>query len=140
MNHSFIPPGSCDDITLRVQLIGGNPGRLSYTWSASLADGETALNGDMTTMLNNLNGVLSGLASDTIQYTIKSNISAFIGKKITVSVSVKNFLGTTKNGSMTFLRESKQLPQAVIPNKEITSLVSRAITLRGNMSIIFLDE
>ena len=84
-------------------------------------------------MLDNLNLLLQNLSSNTLQCTIKANTSKFTGKKMTVRVTVSNFLGDTKNGSLTFVRENKELPQAFIATKVIESKVSTSIVIKGEV-------
>ena len=73
-------PGSCDDLRLKLKVRGGNPGRLTSKWYASLAEGEDKLSPHMTTMLDNLNTFLKKHALDSQEVVLKANQTMFLGK------------------------------------------------------------
>ena len=85
----------------------------------------------MTALLSDLNAALGAYSSETTDLVLKANESSFINKKITYSVVMRNFLNMNRTGSITILRENKELPRAILPRALITSTVSRQIKVRG---------
>ena len=115
-----------------MQLQGGNPGRLTYSWSAALANGQPSLDNQEMAILDNLNTTLQGLSQNTVEYTIKPNSSAIFNKVIEITVRVSNFLGDHTDGTIQVMRENKQLPMAQLDKRQLSSKVSEDIELYGN--------
>ena len=94
----FVPSGSCDDIKLKARLQGGNPGRLTYTWSVEFK--ENVADATANTMIGNLNATLSSLPADTVEYRVKANESIVFDKPMKFVVRVVNFLGRYKEAKI----------------------------------------
>ena len=94
----FVPLGSCDDIKLKARLVGGNPGRLTYTWSVEFK--ENVVDVSANTMLEDLNATLSSLPADTVEYRVKANESIAFDKPMKFVVRVVNFLGLYKEAKI----------------------------------------
>ena len=127
MKNNAIFSGSCDDIPLRVRLVGGNPGRLTYTWSLVFTNDSSADDA----VLENLKTALSTLPTDTVEYKVGTNDSTVFDKSMKFVVKVTNFLGTFKTGELTVVRKNNALPRAQLSKRSVTSKVSRVISVRG---------
>ena len=112
-----------------MRLIGGNPGRLTYSWSVAFTETVTDVNA--TEMLRLLNSTLESLPANTIEYNAKSNETSIFDKMMTFSVRVSNFLNYHRDGMIQVMRKNNALPRAQLNKRSVTSKVSRVITLRG---------
>ena len=112
-------------------MVGGNPGRLTFKWSVALADGESALDDQMKQAMVSLVAQLKKVPETSTDINLKSSETPFIGKKITFTVRVENFLNNFKEGYITVQRVNKELPQAQLDRQEITAFVANEIRVKG---------
>ena len=120
-----------------MKLVGGNPGRLTYTWEVEQAPGQQN-SSNMNIVLATMRSFLSNLQEDTTEWTMKANETMFIGVSVVFSVKVRNFLNVESVGTKTVLRELKDLPQVQMSTSALTTKVSLPITLRGKIDIYLL--
>ena len=139
-NFKFIFSGSCDELKLKAKLIGGNPGRLTFKWTAALAEGESELDEQMKAAMGKLTTYLKNLSPSADEVKLTSVQTPFIGKKIKFVVRVQNFLKNFKEGSITVARINKELPQAQLDRKEMTVFVSKEIRVKGMMFHLYVGR
>ena len=123
--------GSCDDIKLNVQLQGGNPGRLRFTWSVALEAGQPSLGKQDGLLLQQLSATLQALPDTTMEYVVAAIQSAIFDKRLEFTVRVTNFLDVYGEGKLSIVRENKQLPMAQLTQLSVSSKVSQEISLNG---------
>ena len=124
--------GSCDEIKLKARLVGGNPGRLSYTWSVEFK--ENVADAAANTALGNLNDTLSSLPADTVEYRVKANVSQIFSKPFKFVVRVSNFLDNYKDGELEVARQNNALPRAQLNERKVKAKVADIISLKGNIN------
>ena len=124
--------GSCDEIKLKARLVGGNPGRLSYTWSVEFK--ENVADAAANTALGNLNDTLSSLPADTVEYRVKANVSQIFSKPFKFVVRVSNFLDNYKDGELEVVRQNNALPRAQLNERKMKAKVADIISLKGNIN------
>ena len=134
-----LAPGSCDSLTMKAKLVGGNPGRLTYSWEVEQEPGQPN-SSHMVAVLATMRSILSGLPSDTTEWTMTANQTMFTGVNVIFSVKVRNFLNTESVGIKTVLREMKELPQVQMATSALTTKVSLPISLRGKNDTIFIKN
>lgn len=119
--------GTCADINLDIRIVGGDPGRLTYSWSVEWSDGSNS---------SNLNAVKQQLNSVSgRKVVIPSSISAVFNKKFKFSATVTTFLGASSNATIEVTRQQKTLPRVTLSATEISSKVSKAIKIRARSKV-----
>ena len=128
----FFIIGLCDKIPLRVNVKGGNGGRkLTYAYSVIYsAQNSGAASGQVSAVLAALNSTLQSVSQNAKRYKVDKN-DTFIGVYLQFTVIATNFLSQSSSGSLTVLRENKNLPTVLTGALEVETTVDRAVTLKG---------